>query len=154
MKVYYVFSLELSHPGNFNEYTQYIIFNIKKKITLNYPISSATGFFLKGLKNEFKIAVVNEPSLFEPLKIYCIVYWARQQPSIYNHQGKERSVIHLKGYICFYIISCNLPGGKLMSMSHMITKHYNMLTLKAPNKNCSRRHFNFFSLLSFEENKA
>ena len=27
------------------------------------------------------------------------------------------------------------------------------LTLKAPNKNCSRRHF-IFSLLSFEENKA
>ena len=27
------------------------------------------------------------------------------------------------------------------------------LTLKAPNKNCSRRHFNFF-LLSLEENKA
>ena len=27
------------------------------------------------------------------------------------------------------------------------------LTLKAPNKNCSRRHFNF-SLLSFEKNKA
>ena len=27
------------------------------------------------------------------------------------------------------------------------------LTLKAPNKNCSRRHFNFL-LLSFEENKA
>ena len=26
------------------------------------------------------------------------------------------------------------------------------LTLKAPNKNCSRRHFNFL-LLSFEENK-
>ena len=28
-----------------------------------------------------------------------------------------------------------------------------LLTLKAPNKNCSRRHFNFL-LLSFEENKA
>ena len=27
------------------------------------------------------------------------------------------------------------------------------LTLKAPNKNCSRRHFNFL-LLSLEENKA
>ena len=28
-----------------------------------------------------------------------------------------------------------------------------LLTLKAPNKNCSRRHFNFF-ILSLEENKA
>ena len=29
------------------------------------------GFF-KGLKNDFKIAVVNEPSVFEPVKFYCI----------------------------------------------------------------------------------
>ena len=27
--------------------------------------------FSKGLKNEFEIAVVNEPSVFEPLKFYC-----------------------------------------------------------------------------------
>ena len=29
------------------------------------------GFFSKGLKNEFETAVVNEPSVFEPLKFYC-----------------------------------------------------------------------------------
>ena len=29
------------------------------------------GFFSKGLKNEFERAVVNEPSMFEPLKFYC-----------------------------------------------------------------------------------
>ena len=45
MKVYYVFSLELPHLGDSNEYTQYIIFNIKKKITLKYPQSAAKGFF-------------------------------------------------------------------------------------------------------------
>ena len=28
-------------------------------------------FFSKGLKNEFETAVVNEPSVFEPLKFYC-----------------------------------------------------------------------------------
>ena len=27
--------------------------------------------FSKGLKNEFETAVVNEPSVFEPLKFYC-----------------------------------------------------------------------------------
>ena len=27
-----------------------------------------------GLKNEFEIAVVNEPSLFEPLKFYIYIY--------------------------------------------------------------------------------
>ena len=27
-----------------------------------------------GLKNEFETAVVNEPSVFEPLKFYCIQF--------------------------------------------------------------------------------
>ena len=27
--------------------------------------------FSKGLKNEFETAMVNEPSVFEPLKFYC-----------------------------------------------------------------------------------
>ena len=54
--------------------TQNIPFiNIKKKITLNYSKSAATGFFFKGLKNEFESAVVNEPSVFEPLNFYCIL---------------------------------------------------------------------------------
>ena len=34
------------------------------------------GIF-KGLKNEFKIAVVNEPSVFEPLTVYCIMLQMR-----------------------------------------------------------------------------
>ena len=33
---------------------------------------SAAMVFSKGLKNEFEIAVVNKPSVFEPLKFYCI----------------------------------------------------------------------------------
>ena len=44
----------------------------KKKITLNFLKSAAMGFFAKGLKNEFEIAVVNEPSVIEPLKVYCM----------------------------------------------------------------------------------
>ena len=66
-----MFSLESPHGGDSNEYTQYIIFNIKTKVTLKYPKSAAMGFFSKGLKNEFETAVVNEPSVFEPLKVYC-----------------------------------------------------------------------------------
>ena len=53
--------------------TQNIPFlHIIKKITLNYLKSAAMGFFSKGLKNEFETAEVNEPSVFEPLKFYCI----------------------------------------------------------------------------------
>ena len=46
------------------------IMNIRKKITLNFPKSTAIGFF-QGTR-EFEIAVVNGPSVFEPLKLYCI----------------------------------------------------------------------------------
>ena len=75
MKVYCAFSSELPHRGDFNEYTQYIIFNIYKKIILNYPKSAAFGSFVKGLKDEFETAEINEPSVFEPLKFYCIVHF-------------------------------------------------------------------------------
>ena len=54
MKVYCVFSLESPHRGDSNEYTQYTIFNMNKKDTINYPKSAAKGFFSKGLKNEFE----------------------------------------------------------------------------------------------------
>ena len=46
-------------------------FNMKKRNTLNYLKSVAMFFFSKGLKNEFERAVVNESSVFEPLKLYC-----------------------------------------------------------------------------------
>ena len=67
-----MFSLESPNRDGSNKYTQYTTFNIKKKITLNYPKSATVGFFSEGLKNEFEIAVENEPSVFEPLKFYCI----------------------------------------------------------------------------------
>ena len=72
MKVCCVFSLESPHRGDSNEYTQFTIFNVNKKNTINYPKSAVTGFFSKGLKNELETAVLNEPSVFEPLKFYCI----------------------------------------------------------------------------------
>ena len=52
MKVYCVFWLESPHRGNSNDYTQNTctIFNIKKKITQNYPKSAAMNFFWKGLE--------------------------------------------------------------------------------------------------------
>ena len=51
--------------------THNIPFVIKRQITLNYPKSAAMGFFT-GLKNGFETAVVNEPTVFEPLKFYCM----------------------------------------------------------------------------------
>ena len=78
MKVNCVFSLESPHRGDSNKYTKYTTFNIKKKVTLYYPKSAAMGFFSKGLENEFETAAVNESSVFEPLKFYCITdtFWS------------------------------------------------------------------------------
>ena len=69
-----MFLLESPHRGDSNEYTQYTIFIIKNLITLDYPKSAAMGLFSSGLKNEFKTAVVNESSVFEPLKFYYMLF--------------------------------------------------------------------------------
>ena len=61
-----------SHQNRLIENTQYTIFNIKRKIDLNFFKSAAIGFFSKGLKNEFETAMVNESSVFEPLKFHCM----------------------------------------------------------------------------------
>ena len=63
-----MFSLESPHRGDSNEYTQYTIYNIYKKISFNYSKSAAIGFFPR---DELETAMVNEPSVFEPLKFYC-----------------------------------------------------------------------------------
>ena len=69
MNVFCVFSLESPH-----RLTQYTIFNMKGKMTLNYPESAAMGFFSYRLKHEFETAMVNEPALLEPLKFHCIYF--------------------------------------------------------------------------------
>ena len=65
-----------SHENRFIEailmiYTIYHFQYKQRKITLYFPKSAPMGFS-EGLQNEFEIAVVNEPSVFEPLKFYCI----------------------------------------------------------------------------------
>ena len=73
MKLCCVFSLESPHRGDSNEYTQHTIFNIKKEkiplIILGLPLWD----FFKGLKNEFETSLVDEPSVFEPLKFFCSI---------------------------------------------------------------------------------
>ena len=72
MNVYCVFSLESPQRGDSNELAQYTIFQYKKENLPKLPQICNYGICLKGLKNEFEIAVVNEPSVFVPLKFYCI----------------------------------------------------------------------------------
>ena len=66
MKVCCVVLLESPHGGDSTEYTKQTIINIKRKspeIIPNTTQSASMGFFGQGLKNEFEIAVVNEPSV-------------------------------------------------------------------------------------------
>ena len=64
-------SLESPHGGDSNKYTQHTIFNKKRKSPLIIPNLQLKNLCSKGLKNEFKTAGVNEPSVFEPLKFHC-----------------------------------------------------------------------------------
>ena len=61
MAVCCVFSVESPQGGDSNEYTQYTVFNIKKR---RITLICSQGFFSCGLKNEFETAVVNKPSVF------------------------------------------------------------------------------------------
>ena len=65
-------SLESPHRGNSNEYTQYTIFNIKKKVTVNYPKSAAMGLFLGTQERVRNSRGTGERSVFEALNCYCI----------------------------------------------------------------------------------
>ena len=65
-------SLESPRRGDSNEYTHYTISQNKKE---NHPKLSqicSYGICSKGPKKEFETAVVKEPSVFEPLKFYCM----------------------------------------------------------------------------------
>ena len=55
------------------------------------------GFFSEGLKNEFEIVVVSEPSEVEPLKVYCSInFWY-----VLDQQRKVHSGLQYKPSHCF-----------------------------------------------------
>ena len=90
MTVYCVFSLESPQRGDSNEYTQNTISQYKKE---NYPKLSQIcdyGICSKGLMNEFETAVVNEPSVFKPLKFYC-----KFKPNVHDFKLVIPSLVYL-----------------------------------------------------------
>ena len=70
MKGYCVFSLESPQRGHSNEYTQYTISRHRKRKSSNFSQIWNYGISSKGPKNEFETTMVNEPSVFEPLKFF------------------------------------------------------------------------------------
>ena len=76
------------------------------------------GFFSKGLKNEFETAVVNEPSVFEPLKFYCI----------WPHTIKKKKERRIKKQMASYSVLCELV------LKHFYTKQTNIFFFKCKKK--------------------
>ena len=66
-----MFALESPHRGDSDVYTQYTIFQYEQEKHSKLFQICSYGIFPKGIKNEFERAVVNETSVFEPLKFYC-----------------------------------------------------------------------------------
>ena len=64
--------IRIASSRRFYLVAQYTIFNMKTKVSLDYPKSAAMGFFSEGHKKEFETAMVrvNEPPVFRPLKFY------------------------------------------------------------------------------------
>ena len=74
------------------------------------------GIFSKGLKNEFETAVVNKPSVFEPLRVYCIACCfylclslfriASQIATIRHSRASLEVALYCVLYICMSILLC------------------------------------------------
>ena len=82
MKVLYAFSLESPHRGDSNEYTQNTIFNIERKITLNYPKSAAMRFFL-GTQARVRNSHGKRAISVRAIDFYCILYYKEHTLSHY-----------------------------------------------------------------------
>ena len=63
-----------------------LLFNLNKENHSKLYCIFYRAIFSKGLNNEFETAVVNEPSVFEPLKFYCC--WFRFKQSILHSKMK------------------------------------------------------------------
>ena len=88
MKVYCVFSLESPQRGDSNKYIQYTISQWKRKNYLKLSQICNYGICSKGPKNEFETAVVNESSVFEPLKFHCMCHIFL--PNVYGERNVPR----------------------------------------------------------------
>ena len=70
-----------------------------------------------GLKNEFELAMLNEPSVFEPLRFYCI--WSRD---LYFCS-------HVIMYYLFFGVSSYIYGFVLRCFQYYNTRNCNLLII-------------------------
>ena len=71
------------------------------------------GFCSKGLKNEFETAMVNEPSVFEPLKLYCTPFF--RSPGIKMERSYALMIIyHYNILMEFAPLKYSQPGQRTL----------------------------------------
>ena len=103
-----MFSLESPHRGDSNEYryTQYTIFN--KKVESHSKLSQICNyeFFFKGLENKFETALVNEPSVFEPLYLSSLTLSEAVLYNILIQDGNTISCASIQILSLYYSKTC------------------------------------------------
>ena len=106
IKVCCVFSLESPHRSDSNVYTQYTIFNIKKKITLNYSKSAAIEFFPRDSSTSSKLRA-NE------VLLYILLYHLTCYENITSEVSKLltfQETGYLDKYLSIIKLTCLYPG--------------------------------------------
>ena len=93
--------------------THNVPFQYMKENQLKLSQICSCWIFSKGLKDEFEAAVVNEPSVFEPLKVYCIIV----------------QIMKLSAHSAAFLVSCS--RGLHYSLVS-VTTHLHMHTLDTP----------------------
>ena len=99
-----MFSLESLHRGDSNGFTIYHFQYQKENRSKLSQIWNYGTFFSWELKHEFETAMVNETSVFEPLKFYCIMNFCGEILL------RILVVFHLIDFLRFYKFSRFLPN--------------------------------------------
>ena len=95
---------------------------IQEQNLLKYFFSSASGRISKGIKNEFELAMVNEPSVFELLRFVC----SSTRMEVQVFACREKSADGILKYFLFsqkiiFIFHADAnPGDNLQEMSNTI----------------------------------
>ena len=134
-----MYSLESPSLGDSNEYTQHIAHDkIEKKIpklSINICFLGLLREFPRNSKNEFELAIVNEPSVFESVRFYCtlvIVHmpfaWSLFVPHLFFFQ-----YLGVCGSSCVTLLLIFFKEHTSKQMCHLDSKSRNWIMFKAIN---------------------
>ena len=101
------------------------------------------GIFSKGPTKEFETAMGNEPSVFEPLKLYCITLFTYNTMSIYGYQNQSYNgtAMHQELFKddCLHLFTTHvLPISNVKNTTHDIYILELFVTLHAQNRTISQ----------------